>query len=157
MNHDIRKIASFWINTITPQMDLSALDDKVVTLRVDTPEIEQTLYFYGQRVELERIPHREADIIITGDIYTVIQFLGGNDRAKVTIEGDLSLAVALQQIIQSANIDCQNGYHKQPVDSFQIQFAGLIRFGKNDYNQTLLDRINELEARIRILEQKQSS
>lgn len=153
----LEKIASFWINTITPQMDLSALDDKVVTLRVETPEIEQALYFYNQRVELERLPHREADIIITGDIYTVIQFLGGNDRAKVTIEGDLSLAVAIQQIIQSANIDCQEWLSQATSRFIPDPVRAFNPFSSNDYQQTLVDRINELEARIRVLEQKQSS
>ena len=152
----IEKITSFWINSVTPQMDLSALNDKVIMLRVETPPIEQALYFHGQRVELERIPTREPDIIITGDIYTVIQFLGGNDRAKVTIEGDLSLAVALQQIIQTANIDCQewlsqatNRFIPDPVLAFNP-------FSKNNQDQSLIDRINELEARLQALEKKQN-
>lgn len=153
----LEKIASFWINSITPQVDLSALNDKLITLRVETPEIEQVLYFHDQRVELERIPHREPDIIITGDIYTVIQFLGGNDRAKVTIEGDLSLAVALQQIIQNAEIDCQEWLSQATNRFIPDPMMAFNPFGSNDHNQILMDRIIELEARIKALEKQHSS
>ena len=103
----LEEIIGFWINTITPQMALEELDDKLITLRVDVPNIEKNLYFHDQRIEFNHPLDKTPDLIITGDIYTLLQFLGGNDRAKVTLEGDLSIAVSLQQLIQTTNIDCQ--------------------------------------------------
>lgn len=152
----LEKIAGFWINTITPQMDLTALDDKIVILRIESPAIEKSLYFHSQRVELDYVPSREPDIIITGDIYTVIQFLGGNDRAKVTIEGDLSLAVALQQLIQTADIDCQEWLSQATSQFIPDPIRAYNPFSNNVHNQTLIDRIEALEARIRELEKKTS-
>lgn len=153
----LEKIAGFWINTLTPQMDLSELDDKIVMLRIDSPAIEQSLYFHGQRVELDFIPSKDPDIIITGDIYTVIQFLGGNDRAKVTIEGDLSLAVVLQQMIQTANIDCQEWLSQATSQFIPDPVRSFNPFTSRTHDQSLHDRIATLEARIRELEKKVSS
>lgn len=153
----LEKIAEFWINALTPQMNLSELDDKIVILRIDSPAIEQSMYFHGQRVELDFTPTRAPDIIITGDVYTVIQFLGGNDRAKVTIEGDLSLAVALQQVIQTANIDCQEWLSQATSQFIPDPVRSFNPFASKTYDQRLLDRIETLEARIRALEQKTSS
>ncbi|MEE2770087.1 MAG: hypothetical protein VX835_03280 [Pseudomonadota bacterium] len=151
----LEKVASFWINSITPQMDLTALDDKMVALRIDTPNLEQLLYFHGQRIEIESMPIREPDVIITGDIYTILQFLGGNDRAKVTIEGDLSLAVAIQQLIQTANIDCQEWLSQATSRFIPDPILAFNPFSQN--NQSLIDRINALEDRISQLEQKNKS
>jgi len=153
----LEKIAGFWINTLTPQMDLSELDDKIVMLRIDSPAIEQSLYFHGQRVELDFIPSKDPDIIITGDIYTVIQFLGGNDRAKVTIEGDLSLAVVLQQMIQTANIDCQEWLSQATSQFIPDPVRSFNPFTSRTHDQSLHDRIATLEERIRELEKKVSS
>ena len=101
------------------------------------------------------MPIREPDVIITGDIYTILQFLGGNDRAKVTIEGDLSLAVAIQQLIQTANIDCQEWLSQATSRFIPDPILAFNPFSQN--NQSLIDRINALEDRISQLEQKNKS
>lgn len=153
----LQKIVSFWINTVTPQMNLSELEDKLISLRVHTPNLEQSLYFHGQRIELERMPMREPDLIITGDLYTIVQFLGGNDRAKVTIEGHLPLAVTLQQCIQTSDIDWQEWLNQATGQFIPEAVFNFNPCNNDDSYQALYDRIQQLEERIHQLEKNQSS
>jgi ubiquinone biosynthesis protein UbiJ len=152
----LEEIIGFWINTITPQMALEELDDKLITLRVDVPNIEKNLYFHDQRIEFNHPLDKTPDLIITGDIYTLLQFLGGNDRAKVTLEGDLSIAVSLQQLIQTTNIDCQE-WLSQATSRFLPDpiFANNPFQRKTNYDD-LLKKMYELEQRIKDLEHKLS-
>ena len=96
----LNTILSYWINTLSPQVDLYALDDTLVMFKCSQLNLSQTIYIHNQRIELIDVPQRPADLIIEGDISTLLQFLGGCDRAKVAIEGDLILHVKLQLIIQ---------------------------------------------------------
>lgn len=151
----LNQILAYWINTISPQVNLSALDDTIITFKCSDLGLSQTIFIHNQRIELVDVPVRSADLIIDGDPYTLLQFLGGCDRAKVSIEGDLSLAVQLQQVIQTSQIDWQEWISHVSHQLIPDAVSQINPFAcKTNGEKSLHDKIRELESRIDILEAK---
>ncbi len=149
LNHLIDKL----VNLATPQLKMTKLDNQIIMFCLDGTSWSQKLFFHNQRVETIHVPNREPDLIITGNFNTLYQFLTGNDRAQVTLEGNLKLAVELQHIIQTAQIDWSE-YLYQVTGDFP---SYLCSFNKTtEENLQLKEKIHELENRIRILEEKNS-
>jgi ubiquinone biosynthesis protein UbiJ len=150
----LNKILAYWINTISPQVDLHQLDDTIVMFKCSELGLSQSLYIHNQRIELVDIPERTHDLIIDGDPFTLLQFLGGHDRAKVSIEGDLALAVQLQQIIQTCQIDWQEWMSHVSHQLIPDALSQMNPCPTHNEHHDLHDKIRELEVRIEILEAK---
>ena len=145
------EILSCWINTLSPQLDLSSLNSKIITFEMSDGSFSKSFYVHNQRIETTDIPHRTADLIISGDLYTLWQFMGGNDRAAVTIEGELKLAVELQKIIQNSQIDWNEWLQRLTGDAPQ-QIFNSIKNPFSSQTESMMERIRDLEQRLSELE-----
>ena len=145
-------ILSHWINALSPQFDFSKLNGKLIEFKMLDLNLSKQFLINGQRIEFSQIPDRTPDLIISGDIYTLWQFMGGNDRAAVTIEGDLKLAVELQKIIQESHIDWAEWLYQLTGD-FPNQLFKSCQFNSSK-DEDIAAKNFELEQRIKILEEK---
>lgn len=132
---------------------LHDLQGKVLRLQVQAPDLTVTLGFVDTGVELMRKHDGDVDATISGSptaLLAIRQDSAPLYRGDVTIDGDMSVALAFKKFIASTNIDLEalvapvvGGTVAHQINRFGTELSSWFRRTTNSFELNVSEYLSE--------------